>query len=83
MQQEGSTDYFDMVITDQATRHTLQSIERKTLTHGTQLTYDVCVLPFSGTVNANGIYQNESPTPLVLPVEIRNATLTGEWWGGR
>ncbi|MGB3976181.1 MAG: dockerin type I repeat-containing protein [bacterium] len=80
MQQEGSTDYFDMVITDQATRHTLQSIERKTLTHGTQLTYDVCVLPFSGTVNANGIYQMRDPIPLALPVEIRNATLTGEWW---
>lgn len=80
MQQEGSTDYFDMVISDQETRHNLQSIERKTLTHGAQLTYDVYVLSFNGTVNAAGIYQMRDPIPVALPVEIRNATLTGEWW---
>lgn len=80
MQQEGSTDYFDMVITDQETRYNLQSVERKTLTHGAQLTYDAYVLSFNGTVNAAGIYQMRDPIPMALPVEIRNATLTGEWW---
>lgn len=80
IQETGSPEYTDMIITDSQTRHVLQSIETKTLTHGSQLIYDAYILPFTGVVNATGESYVVDPYPMTLPMEIRNADLTGEWW---
>jgi len=80
IQEEGSAEYLDLISTDEDTQHILDSIEQKTLTHGSQLTYDAYVLSFEGTVNAEGIYHITDPFPSDIPIQIRDATLTGEWW---
>ncbi len=78
IQEDGSPEYADLVITDQNTRHDLASIEMKTLTHGTPATYLAYILPFSGTADGEGVYYD--PDYGLIPIEIRNANLEGEWW---
>jgi len=80
LQEEGSEEYLDMVLTDENTRHTMTGVEVKTLTHGTPLTYDAYVLPFNGVVEGEGTYHIVDPFPMDIPVEVRNGVLTGEWW---
>ncbi len=80
IQETGSAEYADFDIIDNNTRHNLVSIESKTLSHGTPLTYTANVLTFSGIVNAAGTYHIVDPFVADVPMEIRNATLTGEWW---
>jgi len=80
LQDSGSAEYLDLVITDENTRHTLTGIENKTLTHGTPFSYDAYILPFSGTIEGEGIYHVTDPIAMDIPVEIREGVLTGEWW---
>lgn len=80
IQESGSSEYANFVIVDNNTRHNLVAVESKTLTHGTPLTYTANVLPFTGIVNATGTYHITDPVTTDIPMEIRNATLTGEWW---
>lgn len=80
LQESGSAEFADIVTTDVATRYLLSSQETKTLTRGSALSYDAYVLPFSGVLNAAGVYHITDPIPMDVDIEIRNATLTGEWW---
>ncbi|MCD4654113.1 dockerin type I repeat-containing protein [bacterium] len=80
IQETGSAEYLDLTFNDENTRHILESIGQKTLSHGAQMSYNAYVLSLSGIVNAEGIYHVTDPFPQDIPIEIRDATLTGEWW---
>lgn len=80
IQESGSAEYVDFVVVDNDTRHHLVTIEQKTLTHGTPLTYTAYILEFDGIVNAEGTYHIVDPVVTDIPMEIRNATVAGEWW---
>jgi len=80
VQEAGSQEYADIVTTDVATRYTLSQIGSKTLTRGAMLTYEAYVLPFTGILDAAGIYHIVDPIPLDIDIEIRDASLTGELW---
>ena len=80
MQQEGSGDYADLVMTDTDTRFNHTVSENRTLSHGSALTYYTYVQTYAGTVTAEGTYHITSPFPANIPIEIRNGTISGELW---
>jgi len=69
----------DMVIVDNAPHYICQGIESRTLTKGSMLTYDVYRLTFDGTMTGEGTADIEL-MDVKIPIELRNATETGETW---
>ncbi len=80
LQEEGSDEYVDMVFSDNGPPNNLVEITSRTLTKGSMLTYTIYRLEFSGTGSGEGTAHITDPVTMDIPVEIRNATETGEWW---
>ncbi len=72
---QGISASFD--IADDNTQYSLVSTEQKTLSHGTMATYEVYRLTYSASASGSGTVTYYT---LEIPAEIRNATITGEWW---
>lgn len=69
----------DMQFSDGAPDYTCRLIETRRLTRGSQQTYDVYNLNFSGTLSGEGTVQLEG-FGAGIPVQLRNGTHTGETW---
>ena len=80
LQEDGSSEFIDMVVTDSDTRYQLREVTSRSLIKGSALTYEIYRQEYSGQATGAGTYHTVTPFPLDIPVQLRSATIQGEVW---